>query len=139
MKNLLSTTVSDAKAKAEAVFAKANAKKNMLAISAMSSLSAGLASVGLGFCEVNANKTMQNFMKTMFNVLTFGGVVLIAVGAVTLIKTIIALASGDQAQPGAIGKGIGLLVGGIILAAARIVVKAVIGDDPTSMTFIPNS
>lgn len=115
---------------------KAKAKVNSLAIGAASTVSAGLASIGLGFCEVNANSSMQNFLKTMFNIITFAGVVLAVAGAVTLIRTIISMASGEQAQPGALGKGIGLLVGGIILCAAKALVTAIIGQDPTSMTFM---
>ena len=79
---------------------------------------------------------MQNFLKTMFNVVMFAGVILAVAGAVTLIRTIISMASGEQAQPGALGKGIGLLVGGIILCAAKALITAIIGQDPTTMTFM---
>lgn len=115
---------------------KAKAKVNSLAVGAASAVSAGLASVGLGFCDVNANTSMQNFLKTMFNVIIFAGVVLAVAGAVSLIRTIISMASGEQAQPGALGKGIGLLVGGIILCAAKALITAIIGQDPTTMTFM---
>lgn len=114
----------------------AKAKKNSLATKAAAALSAGLASVGLGFCDVNANTSMQNFLKTMFNVVMFAGVILAVAGAVTLIRTIISMASGEQAQPGALGKGIGLLVGGIVLCAAKALITAIIGQDPTSMQFM---
>lgn len=118
--------------------AKTNTKKkvNALAVSAATAMSAGLASVGLGFCDINANKSMQNFLKTLFNVITFAGVVLIIAGAVSLIRTIISISSGEQAQPGALGKGIGLLVGGIILCAAKALIKAITGQDPTTMRFM---
>ena len=42
---------------------------------------------------------------------------------------------GEQAQPGALGKGIGLIVGGAVLCALKAIVTAVIGSDPTTMTF----
>ena len=45
------------------------------------------------------------------------------------------MASGEQAQPGALGKGIGLIVGGAVLCALKAIVTAVIGSDPTTMTF----
>lgn len=115
---------------------KAKAKVNSLAVGAASAVSAGLASVGLGFCDVNANTSLQNFLKTLFNIVIFAGVVLVIAGAVSLIRTIISMASGEQAQPGALGKGIGLLVGGIILCAAKALVTAIIGQDPTTMTFM---
>lgn len=115
---------------------KAKAKVNSLAVGAASAVSAGLASVGLGFCDVNANTSMQNFLKTLFNVIIFAGVILAVAGAVSLIRTVISMASGEQAQPGALGKGIGLLVGGIILCAAKALITAIIGQDPTTMTFM---
>lgn len=115
---------------------KAKAKVNSLAVGAASAVSAGLASVGLGFCDVNANTSMQNFLKTLFNIIIFAGVILVVAGAVSLIRTVISMASGEQAQPGALGKGIGLLVGGIILCAAKALITAIIGQDPTTMTFM---
>lgn len=122
--------------KVQSTLTKAKAKVNSLAVGAATSVSAVLASVGLGFCDVNANTSMQNFLKTMFNVIIFAGVVLAVAGAVSLIRTIISMSSGEQAQPGALGKGIGLLVGGIILCAAKALITAIIGQDPTSMTFM---
>ena len=59
----------------------------------------------------------------------------IAAGAASLIRTIVSMASGEQAQPGALGKGIGLMVGGAVLCALKAIVTAVIGQDPTAMTF----
>ena len=115
---------------------KTKMKVNSLAVGAATAVSASLASVGLGFCDVNANSSMQNFLKTMFNVIMFAGVILAVAGAVTLIRTIISMSSGEQAQPGALGKGIGLLVGGIILCAAKALITAIIGQDPTTMTFM---
>ena len=43
--------------------------------------------------------------------------------------------AGEQAQPGALGKGIGLIVGGAVLCALKAIVTAIIGTDPTTMTF----
>lgn len=126
------------KSVSKSVLSKAKMKVNSLATCAASSASAALAAVGLGFCDgPNANTAMQNFLKTMFNILMFGGIIMAAVGAVMLIRTIIALASGDQAQPGAIGKGVGFLVGGLVLIGAKLFVTSILGNqDPTTMTFI---
>lgn len=88
------------------------------------------------YCDVDGNSSMQNFLTTMFNFLLFGGIVLAIVGIVLLIKTIVSMASGEQAQPGALGKGIGLLIGGIVLACAKLIVTSIIGQDPTTMTFM---
>lgn len=88
------------------------------------------------YCDVDGNSSMQNFLTTMFNFLLFGGIVLAIVGIVLLIKTIVSMASGEQAQPGALGKGIGLLIGGIVLACTKLIVTSIIGQDPTTMTFM---
>ena len=47
----------------------------------------------------------QKFLKTMFSITVFAGIVLIAAGAASLIRTIVSMASGEQAQPGALGQG----------------------------------
>lgn len=87
------------------------------------------------YCDVNGNTAMQKFLKTMFSITVFAGIVLIAAGAASLIRTIVSMASGEQAQPGALGKGIGLIVGGAVLCALQAIVTAIIGSDPTKMTF----
>lgn len=87
------------------------------------------------YCDINGNSAMQKFLKTMFSITVFAGIVLIAAGAASLIRTIVSMASGEQAQPGALGKGIGLIVGGAVLCALKAIVTAIIGQDPTTMTF----
>lgn len=94
-----------------------------------------LLSVCPAYCDINGNSAMQKFLKTMFSITVFAGIVLIAAGAASLIRTIVSMASGEQAQPGALGKGIGLIVGGAVLCALKAIVTAIIGQDPTTMTF----
>lgn len=94
-----------------------------------------LATVCPAYCDINGNTAMQKFLKTMFSITVFAGIVLIAAGAASLIRTIVSMASGKQAQPGALGKGIGLIVGGAVLCALKAIVTAIIGSDPTTMTF----
>lgn len=118
------------------IITKAKMKVNSVALCAASSLSAGLATIGLGFCDVDAGASMKRFIKIVFNVLMFGGIIMAAIGAVMLIRTIVAMASGEQAQPGALGKGIGLLLGGILLMAAKFLVTKIIGQDPTTIDFM---
>ena len=96
---------------------------------------AAIASICPAYCDINGNTAMQKFLKTMFSITVFAGIVLIAAGAASLIRTIVAMASGEQAQPGALGKGIGLIVGGAVLCALKAIVTAIIGQDPTTMTF----
>ena len=118
------------------IITKAKMKVNSVALCAASSLSAGLAVIGLGFCDVDAGASMKRFIKIVFNVLMFGGIIMAAIGAVMLIRTIVAMASGEQAQPGALGKGIGLLLGGILLMAAKFLVTKITGQDPTTIDFM---
>ena len=87
------------------------------------------------YCDINGNTAMQKFLKTMFSITVFAGIVLIAAGAASLIRTLVSMASGEQAQPGALGKGIGLIVGGVVLCALKAIVTAIIGSDPTTMSF----
>ena len=60
-----------------------------------------LASISPAYCDINGNSAMQKFLKTMFFITVFAGIVLIAAGAASLIRTIVSMASGEQAQPGA--------------------------------------
>ena len=87
------------------------------------------------YCDIDGNSSMQKFLKTMFSITVFAGIVLIAAGAASLIRTIVSMASGEQAQPGALGKGIGLIVGGAVLCALKAIVTSIIGQDPTTMNF----
>lgn len=102
----------------------------------MSATASCLSAVGIGFCDINANSSMQNFLKKLFSVLVFAGIVLAVAGVVSLLRTIVSMASGEQAQPGALGKGIGLLLGGIFLATAKALLQAILGVDPTTLTFL---
>ena len=88
-----------------------------------------------GWCDINAGTSMKNFLTKLFNVLIFAGIILIIAGAGSLIRTIVAITGGEQTQPGALGKSIGLLVGGIVLCALKAIITAIIGTDPTSITF----
>ena len=105
-------------------------------VKAAAVISGMMLTVSPAWCDINGETALKNFLKTLFNVLIFAGVVLIIAGAASLIKTIVSIASGEQAQPGAIGRGIGLLVGGIVLAALKAVITAVIGQDPTTINFL---
>lgn len=118
------------------IITKAKMKVNSVAACAVSSLSTGLAAIGLGFCDVDAGKSMKRFINLVFNVLMFGGIIMAAIGAVMLVRTIISMASGEQAQPGALGKGIGLLLGGIFLMAAKFLVEKITGVNLKSFDFM---
>lgn len=112
--------------KTKAVMAKVRTQAAVLGV---------LACISPAYCDVNGNSAMQKFLKTMFSITVFAGIVLIAAGTASLIRTIVSMASGEQAQPGALGKGIGLIVGGVVLCALKAIVTAIIGSDPTTMIF----
>ena len=44
-----------------------------------------LASISPAYCDINGNSAMQKFLKTMFSITVFAGIVLIAAGAASLI------------------------------------------------------
>ena len=107
------------------------AKAKIVGASAMASMA--VMSV-MGHCDVDVNSSTQKVMKAIFNVLLFGGIAMAAVGVGMLVRTVIAMSQGDQAQPGALGKAIGLTVGGIVLAALKTIMTTVTGQDPTTIT-----
>ena len=72
-----------------------------------------------GYCDANLDASMNKFLEQMWKVLTFAGIIMAALGVASLVRTIGSIASGEQAQPGALGKGVGLLLGGIALAALK--------------------
>ena len=111
---------------------------NSKAAKALIIVTGALNACGLGFCTttiIDANSSAKNFMKVLFNAITFAGVILIIAGAAMLIKTIVGLASGEQAQPGSIGRALGLLIGGIVAVGLKAIIKTITGTDPTTMTF----
>lgn len=119
--------------KERAFMIKAGADHTVIRVGA--AVAGGMLAVCPAYCDINGNTAMQKFLKTMFSITVFAGIVLIAAGAASLIRTIVAMASGEQAQPGALGKGIGLIVGGAVLCALKAIVTSIIGQDPTTMTF----
>lgn len=115
--------------------------KKIKAKAADVSLKAGyLATVGVGgavstgYCATSADGTLQNLLKIIFNVMMFGGIISIAYGAVLLFR---ALTSQDSGDPHGITKGIGWVVGGVVMVSIKAIVTAVMGgQDPTTQTFI---
>lgn len=69
------------------------------------------------FCD--ADTTLRNTLKLVFNLMKFGGIVFCGYGVVLIAK---AIASPDAGDPHGITKGIGAIVGGVIM----IVVKSVL-------------
>ena len=115
---------------------------NTKAAKALIVVTGALNACGLVFCDavaptttIDANSSAKNFMKVLFNAIMFAGVVLIIAGAAMLIKIVVGLASGEQAQPGSIGRALGLLIGGIVAVGLKAIIKTITGTDPTTMTF----
>ena len=77
-----------------------------------------------GFCDANLDASMNNFLTQMWKVMTFAGIIMAALGVASLVRTVSSIASGEQSQPGALGRGIGLLLGGIALAALKTLLGA---------------
>lgn len=53
-----------------------------------------LATICPAYCDINGNSAMQKFLKTMFSITVFAGIVLIAAGAASLIRTIVSMEIG---------------------------------------------
>lgn len=87
-----------------------------------------------GYCDVDVNASTQKVMKAIFNMLLFGGIAMTAVGIGMLVKTVISMSQGDQAQPGALGRAVAFTLGGIVLAAMKTIITTVTGQDPTTIT-----
>lgn len=77
----------------------------------------------IGFCDVDVNSSTQKVMKAIFNLLLFGGIIMAAVGIGMLVRTVISMSQGEQAQPGALGRAIAITAGGIVLAAMKTITK----------------
>jgi hypothetical protein len=91
------------------------------------------------WCDIDANTSAKNFMKLLFNIAKFGGMILIAAGVVSVVKPLIAMVSGDHVQPNELGKGIGLIIAGIIVVSLKTIISTVTGTDPTSQSFFSTS
>lgn len=87
-----------------------------------------------GYCDIDVNASTQKVMKAIFNMLLFGGIAMTAVGIGMLVKTVISMSQGDQAQPGALGRAVAFTLGGIVLAAMKTIITTVTGQDPTTIT-----
>lgn len=88
----------------------------------------------VGHCDIDVNASTQKVMKAIFNMLLFGGIAMTAVGIGMLVKTVISMSQGDQAQPGALGRAVAFTLGGIVLAAMKTIITTVTGQDPTAIT-----
>lgn len=107
-------------------------KKRITALSA--SLAMGMTTIIPAFAanEINADNAVRKIFRFIFSALLVGGVVMLIMG----IKGIVtAVNEGENAPPGAIGKGVGLVLVGIVLGASQWIVKQVFGFDATTFSF----
>lgn len=82
--------------------------------------SSALAIVAPGYCTGgDYNGAAANVITMVFNLITMGGIVLTAMGVVQLVRCIISLTGGDQLQPGALGKALGMIIAGIVAATLK--------------------
>ena len=52
-----------------------------------------MATISPAMCEINGNSAMQNFLKILFSLLVFVGIVLIIAGAVSLIRVVMSVSA----------------------------------------------
>lgn len=84
-----------------------------------------------GFADVDPDAAIRKIFQFVFSVLLIGGIVMLALGIKNLVS---ALHEGENAPPGAVGKAIGLIISGIVLAASQWIIKAVTGFDATTFS-----
>ena len=77
------------------------------------------------YAEVDPSQALNKVLRIVFSILMVGGIVAIAYGAFQLFK---ALTSQDAGDSHSLTKGIGWIVGGIVMVAAKFVVNAITGD-----------
>lgn len=97
---------------------KVNSTQAKMAVGA----TAALAAVAPGYCT--ADSQIQKVVNIVFGLIKFGGFVMLGVGIVQLVKTIVDIVGGDQAQPNALPKALAMLAAGIVAASAQAVLKA---------------
>lgn len=75
---------------------------------------------GTAYCA-DANAILTNTLNLVFNLMRFGGIIFAGYGVVLIAK---AIASPDAGDPHGITKGIGAIVGGVIMIVVPSVLKA---------------
>lgn len=83
---------------------------------------ASAAQVGIAYADVN--DTINNVLKFVFGGVTLVGIFMAIVGVVQLVRYYMAVSGGDQAQPGQLGKAIGMLIGGIVCVFVKTILSA---------------
>ena len=94
---------------------------------------AALSTISPAFADpINPDTSARTILKLVFNIMMFGGIIFAGIGAYMIGK---AISDGENAPPGAIGKGIGFAVAGIILIAARFIVEKITGTSIDEFSF----
>jgi len=73
------------------------------------------------FCDGDATTTLNNVLKMVFTLLTFGGIIFTAYGVVLIAKSI---AAPDGQDSHGLSKGISVLIGGILMIVAQPILTA---------------
>ena len=98
----------------------ANKKGLNFKVATVATVTAGLSVASQAFC---ISGQLNQILNLVWTLTTFAGIVMVAIGAVQLIRCVIALTSGDQMQPGQLGKAVGLLAAGIAAAVLKTVLN----------------
>jgi hypothetical protein len=92
------------------------------------------ANVGVAYCDKDINTMAQGVMNLIFNGIMYVGIGLTAFGLIQLVRCVMAVAGGDQLQPGQLGKAIGLTIGGIVCICMKVLIKTITGTDVGGVT-----
>lgn len=92
---------------------------------------AGLSTISPAFA-VDPDRSARSILTVVFNIFLFAGIVLLGVGVYMIGK---AVSEGENAPPGAIGKGIAFAIAGLILCFAKWFVEKILGVNIDSFSF----
>lgn len=98
-------------------------KFNKTSVKAVAMVDATLAAIVPGYCT-DVNGQVAKVINTIFGLIQVAGIIMIALGVVQLVRCVMSLTSGDQLQPGQLGKAIGMIVAGMVAAAIQGVLTA---------------
>jgi hypothetical protein len=107
-------------------------KVNMADMKCAMAISSVMATILPGYCS-DANTAMTNTINAIMNIIKFAGYIMLAIGVVQLVRCIMALTSGDQLQPGQLGKALGMIIAGVIACTIETVLEKLGINKPTSI------
>jgi hypothetical protein len=125
------------KSKVKNVFAKGKSMVLRTEMKIATALAAVASTCGFAFCEEQEKSigdAATTVLKMFFGIITFAGIAMAGVGAIQFVLWALAAKEG-QAQPGQMGKALGMFFGGLVCAFLKTLLTTILGFDPTVVNF----